>query len=58
MTNATTSPPDIVIRPVAELRIDGASIGTYLNNLTLSAVDANAGDVISDLAYATCGCPG
>jgi hypothetical protein len=43
MTNPTTSPPDIVLRPVPELPIDGASFGTYLNNLTLSAVDANAG---------------
>jgi hypothetical protein len=55
MTNPATSPPDIVPRPIPELPIDGAGFGTCLNNLALSAVDANADDVISDVAWPPAG---
>jgi hypothetical protein len=58
MTNPTTSPPGIVLRPAADLPIDQAGVGTYRNNPALNGVDADAVDAISDPAYATCGCAG
>ena len=53
MTNPSpnTSTSYVVIRLVPEAPIDGATFSSYLNGLTLQAVDAYTGEVISDAAY-------
>ena len=47
------SQPYVVIRLVPESPIDGATFSTYLDNLALQVLDANTGDPLSGLAYAS-----
>src|ERR1035441_2799634 len=43
--------PYVVIRLVPESPVDGATFGTYLDELSLQILDAHTGKPLSDLAY-------
>src|ERR1017187_2354308 len=43
--------PYVVIRLVPESPVDGATFGTYLDELSLQILDAHTGNPLSDLAY-------